>query len=63
MLIYSLLDDNISHENIPGSIEKCFRMAGKTASHLPDPKTIHKMNQERLLLAQTQLQVVCLTGS
>ena len=53
---YSLLDFNISFENVGNVIKTVLEMIGKHPDNVPSASTVANMNRERLLIAQKQLE-------
>ena len=54
--VYSLLDHNVSFENVGCVNETVLWMIRKSPDHTPTGRTVANMNRERLLLAQKQLE-------
>ena len=56
-LCYNMLDSNVPQVRLNAVITDCLALVKKKASHLPNEKTIGKMEIERLALAQKQIGV------
>lgn len=54
--IYKLLQFHVSFDNVSNVISTVLTMVGKKANKLPTGKTVSRFNEERLLIAQKQLQ-------